>query len=31
MMPLYGVVVIHKSFASEAVIVIGDVYLLNSP
>ena len=31
MMTLYGVVVTHNSFMSEAVIVIGDVYLLCSP
>ena len=31
MMTLYGVVVTHNSFASEAVIVIGDVNLLCSP
>ena len=31
MTTLYGVVVTHNSFASEAVIVIGDVYLICSP
>ena len=31
MMTLYGVVVTHNSFVSEAVIVIGDVYLLCLP
>ena len=31
MMTLYGVVITHNLFVSEAVIVIGDVYLLCSP
>ena len=31
MMTLYGVIVTHNSFASEADVVIGDVYLLCSP
>ena len=31
MMTLYGVVITHNSFVSEAVIVIGDIYLLFSP